>query len=298
MAGPSTSGKVIFIGNISFDLTEQQIMDIFADVGPIVNFKLMFDRETGKPRGFAFCEYADAETAASAIRNLNGHEINGRVLKVNYADQDVSYSSSSFQHRDERDSRDYRDARDLPTASRDAAATTTTSDPLFLTNPATLFAKHPQQTSTEAINGLLSSLSNTQLHELLVQLKTLALNEPAQCRQLFLDNAQLGYAVIHALLLMNAVDPRTVREVLGTTAVRQRAAHLPDVPNVSVANPAPTKAEQAEASTTSSTSPTSTVMNEELIKQIMALTEEQIVALPADQQQTVRLVRAQLQSRP
>lgn len=49
----------------------------------------MFDRETGKPRGFGFCEYADVETANSAIRNLNGYDIGGRTLKVGYADHEM-----------------------------------------------------------------------------------------------------------------------------------------------------------------------------------------------------------------
>ncbi len=61
--------KIVFVGNIPYDTTEEQLVDIFKEVGPIASFRLMFDRETGKPRGYAFCEYADSETAASAIRN-------------------------------------------------------------------------------------------------------------------------------------------------------------------------------------------------------------------------------------
>lgn len=66
----------MFVGNIPYDMTEEQLVDIFKEVGPVVSFRLMFDRETGKARGYGFCEYADAETAASAIRNctLGGGE--------------------------------------------------------------------------------------------------------------------------------------------------------------------------------------------------------------------------------
>lgn len=49
------------------------------------SFRLVFDRETGKPKGYGFCEYKDAETALSAMRNLNGYEIGGRTLRVDNA---------------------------------------------------------------------------------------------------------------------------------------------------------------------------------------------------------------------
>lgn len=48
-------------------------------------YRLVFDRETGKPKGYGFCEYKDQETALSAMRNLNGYELNGRALRVDSA---------------------------------------------------------------------------------------------------------------------------------------------------------------------------------------------------------------------
>jgi len=48
-------------------------------------FRLVYDRETGKPKGYGFCEYKDQETALSAMRNLNGYEIGGRTLRVDNA---------------------------------------------------------------------------------------------------------------------------------------------------------------------------------------------------------------------
>lgn len=51
----------------------------------LLNFRLVFDRETGKPKGYGFCEYKDTETALSAMRNLNGYEIGGRTLRVDNA---------------------------------------------------------------------------------------------------------------------------------------------------------------------------------------------------------------------
>lgn len=51
----------------------------------ILLFRLVYDRETGKPKGYGFCEYKDQETALSAMRNLNGYEIGGRSLRVDNA---------------------------------------------------------------------------------------------------------------------------------------------------------------------------------------------------------------------
>lgn len=73
------------VGNIPYEATEEKLKDIFSEVGPVLSFKLVFDRETGKPKGYGFCEYKDQETALSAMRNLNGYEIGGRSLRVDNA---------------------------------------------------------------------------------------------------------------------------------------------------------------------------------------------------------------------
>jgi cleavage stimulation factor subunit 2 len=54
----------------------------------------VFDRDTGKPKGYGFCEYRDAETAMSAIRNLNNFDMNGRSLRVDYADNEKASVAS------------------------------------------------------------------------------------------------------------------------------------------------------------------------------------------------------------
>ena len=54
----------------------------------LLSFRLVIDRESGKPKGYGFCEYKDEETALSARRNLQGYEINGRQLRVDFAEND------------------------------------------------------------------------------------------------------------------------------------------------------------------------------------------------------------------
>jgi len=75
----------VYVGNIPYSVTEDQLKDIFSQVGPVVSFKIVYDRETGRPKGFGFCEFHDQESAVIAMRNLNGYEIAGRALRVDNA---------------------------------------------------------------------------------------------------------------------------------------------------------------------------------------------------------------------
>ncbi|OBZ66823.1 Cleavage stimulation factor subunit 2 [Grifola frondosa] len=80
--------KVVFVGNVPYNMGEEQLIDVFKSVGQVVGFRLVFDRDTGKPKGYGFCEFSDHETALSAVRNLNGQEIGGRPLRIDLADSD------------------------------------------------------------------------------------------------------------------------------------------------------------------------------------------------------------------
>jgi len=75
----------IYVGNCSFDVTEQQLTDVFAAYGEVNNVNVITDRDTGRPRGFAFVEMADASSAQAAIRGVNGTDLGGRTLNVNEA---------------------------------------------------------------------------------------------------------------------------------------------------------------------------------------------------------------------
>src|SRR5258708_8504544 len=75
----------LFVGNLSFDLTENDLQDAFAAHGTVVETNLMMDRATGRPRGFAFVTMSTPEEGQKAIDALNGKELAGRALTVNVA---------------------------------------------------------------------------------------------------------------------------------------------------------------------------------------------------------------------
>lgn len=197
--------RVIFIGNIPFEVTEEQLIDIFKEVGPVLSLKLIFDKDTGRSRGYAFCEYADSETAASAIRNLNNYEIGGRHLKIGKSDSDMlpsmvggshvnlggggsggggSTASGSFG----RDEIPVRPVQNIPGVAPGA--------------------------STAAIHSILNAppFTNPQsLLELLSSLKTTIQNNPEQARHLLQGNPALSYALLQAFISLGLIDMSTVQ---------------------------------------------------------------------------------------
>ena len=75
----------LFVGNLSFNITENDLQDAFAAHGTVVEANLMMDRMSGKPRGFGFVTMSTPEEAQKAIAALNGASLGGRALTVNIA---------------------------------------------------------------------------------------------------------------------------------------------------------------------------------------------------------------------
>ena len=77
----------VFVGNLDFHTTSDEVSTLFAEVGPIREVFLPLDRETRRPRGFAFVEFENEDDAAKAIEKFNGHELGGRPIRVNAAEE-------------------------------------------------------------------------------------------------------------------------------------------------------------------------------------------------------------------
>jgi len=76
----------VFVGNLDFNTTRDEVQSLFSQVGAVRDVFLPNDRETGRPRGFAFVEFENDEDAAKAIEKFNGYELGGRALRVNAAE--------------------------------------------------------------------------------------------------------------------------------------------------------------------------------------------------------------------
>ena len=79
------SENKLYVGNLSFSATENEIEETFSEFGTVESVKLITDRETGRPRGFGFVEMATDAQAQAAIEAMNGKDVGGRALTVNVA---------------------------------------------------------------------------------------------------------------------------------------------------------------------------------------------------------------------
>lgn len=75
----------LYVGNLAFQTTSQELQELFATAGTVESASVVEDRDTGRSRGFAFVEMSTKEEAAAAIDQFNGKEVGGRALKVNEA---------------------------------------------------------------------------------------------------------------------------------------------------------------------------------------------------------------------
>jgi RNA recognition motif-containing protein len=78
-------GKRLYVGNLSYDMTDAELQQVFAAHGTVERAEVVMDRDTGQSRGFGFVEMSSDNEAAAAIQALNGNEVDGRALTVNEA---------------------------------------------------------------------------------------------------------------------------------------------------------------------------------------------------------------------
>jgi cold-inducible RNA-binding protein len=79
--------KRLYVGNLSFGTTEMDLREVFAKAGNVAEVKVVLERETGRPRGFAFVEMSTDQEAREAIAQLDGRDLDGRTLKVSEAQE-------------------------------------------------------------------------------------------------------------------------------------------------------------------------------------------------------------------
>ncbi|MBS1971117.1 MAG: RNA-binding protein [Bdellovibrionales bacterium] len=100
-------GKKIYVGNLSYSLNDQSLMDVFSEFGSVQSARIIMDRDSGRSKGFAFVEMATDDEAATAISRLNGFQLAGRAMNVSEAKPMMPREGG----RGPRDHRDHREHR-------------------------------------------------------------------------------------------------------------------------------------------------------------------------------------------
>jgi len=310
------SQRSVFVGNISYEVGEEQLRQVFTQVGQVINLRMVHDRDTGKPKGYGFCEFVDVQSAEAAIRGLNGYELNGRSLRVDSA-AGSDRNTEEVQQLQIQMAAQQRVEEENPYGSE--------CEP----------SKAP-----ESITRSVASLPPEQMFELMRQMKECVKNNPSEAKQMLLSNPQLGYALLQAQVVMRIIDPQSAIAMLhreppnirNTPFHLQTQASLPSnppssgpvlsavsggypptsVPSSSQCAPqqvAPHFPSHVSApATTSGVSPNLSQaarsgaappsdedeLHAELLKQVLSLSEEQIAELPAKDRQIVLELRNKL----
>lgn len=210
--------KVVFVGNVPYNMGEEQLIDVFKSVGQVVGFRLVFDRETGKPRGYGFCEFADHETALSAVRNLNNVDVGGRPLRIDLADSDPFLEGKTTVRGELIDGGETRAQwRERENSKRDRDSDGGKDKISFLRGLPQGVPVPPGASALDMISQTLATMNPAQLVEVLAQFKAFVITHPDQARALLVAHPQLAYALFQALLLNKIVDPAILQRMLAAT---------------------------------------------------------------------------------
>lgn len=86
----------VFVGNMNYNTTQSEIESLFSEVGEVIEVSIPIDRNTGRPRGFAFVAFADEAAAAQAVEKFDGYMFQSRSIRVNEAEERQPYSPGFF----------------------------------------------------------------------------------------------------------------------------------------------------------------------------------------------------------
>jgi len=101
----------LYVGGLPYQTTEQDLIDLFDQVGQVIQATVITDRETGRSKGFGFVEMSNDQEAQSAIAQLNGTLLGNRTITVNEARERQATGSRGYRGRERRSDSDYRSER-------------------------------------------------------------------------------------------------------------------------------------------------------------------------------------------
>lgn len=186
------------------------LKDTLSRVGTVVSWRLVLDKDTGKPKGFGFAEYLDHDSAASAVRNLNDTEFMGRKLRVDWSNDGDRTTND--------------DSANASGMNGQAQGNALPPLPQGVELPAGV-------TAPDQISRTLLTLTPPQLLDIISQMKGLVMSNPAQATSLLQSQPQLAYAIFQALLSLELVDTSVLGSILEQSGAAAPVAPTPIPPH-------------------------------------------------------------------
>ncbi|KAJ7058563.1 hypothetical protein C8F01DRAFT_1148566 [Mycena amicta] len=199
--------KVVFVGNVPYKISEDALIDVFKSVGQVVAFRLVFDRETGKPKGYGFCEFADHATALSAVRNLNNTDVGGRSLRIDLADSDPFLEGKTTVRGEIIDGGTPGPAENRWRGGHEQEGT----EILVAVPPGKPLL--PGQRAEDVITQFMREQKSGQLDEILAQMKAFSFTHPKQAIAFIQHNPQVAYAIYKGLSLSGIIPPDSLQNL-------------------------------------------------------------------------------------
>ncbi|KAJ7057009.1 hypothetical protein C8F01DRAFT_1256947 [Mycena amicta] len=207
--------KVVFVGNVPYNISEETLIDVFKTAGEVVAFRLVYDRETGKPKGYGFCEFADHATALSAVRNLNNTDVGGRPLRIDLADSDPFLEGKTTVRGEIVDGGTSGPGENHN--RRRGGSQQPGTEILVAVPPGKPLL--PGQRAEDVITQFMGSQKMGELNEILAQMKAFSFTHPKQAAAFVQHNPQVGYAIFMGLCLSGIITPDTLQTMI------QQAGH-------------------------------------------------------------------------
>ncbi|KAJ2768543.1 hypothetical protein IWQ57_003492 [Coemansia nantahalensis] len=302
---------IVFIGNVAYGTTEEELRKMLELAGPVVDIQLVFDPIANRAKGFGFCQYADRNIAASAIKNLNDALVDGRNIKIGYADRG-------------------RVRRYLGT---DGTRLSGGNGGTLLTRTAAIESNAPAIPQLRSIapghvDALVGTLDERQRRELIGQFRSFASVNVHKAKEELARNPALAYALCVALESLNVVDESVLSHIRGAPSTARpppapgapplRQGYSPPGPGYSPSrqgySPPPfhgvdsgpvisqPQQEAYEPQAMQNPAPpalepdlTAEMDNTEILNQLLSLTDEQLAQLPEDHRNQILDLRRQIQ---
>lgn len=320
-SGGSQQKHDIFVGNLAFNTTEEQLYQAFSELGRIIKVRMVTDQETGKPRGFSFIEFEDPQAALSAIRNMNEYEINGRKIRVNF---------SNSSHLETLAGQMGMDLSHVTGPKKD--------DNTATKNNQTQGGEGGQSSAavagSRAVASALKSMNKGEMYDVVAKLKEIADSNPEEARKILTQHPQLPEAILYCMSELDMIKTPVATSAIGIPTPgmpppaapsdpRARVVPPPVQPSDPRARPADPRAARDPRAAVGAPNfppppafaapPTSmppppmqqpppqqgagvTGLDPNLVQQVMALTPAQIAQLPSDKQQSILALRQQITS--